>query len=136
MCPACGEPLLLVELDAIEIDLCLACRGIWLDRGELAMIVQHAYASAEDLRLRLEAFIPGPRSQRRCPRCRKRLRCSRDKGTPDLEIEECPRGHGYWLDHGEIEKLVQSRQDGSNRPIAAFLAAALEHELSHSKKGD
>lgn len=34
-CPHCGEPLLIADRQGIEIDYCRACRGIWIQRGEL-----------------------------------------------------------------------------------------------------
>jgi len=33
MCPACKEPLVVFELDGVEIDRCLRCGGTWLDDG-------------------------------------------------------------------------------------------------------
>ena len=35
-CPTCTDtPLVMAERQGVEIDYCPACRGIWLDRGEL-----------------------------------------------------------------------------------------------------
>lgn len=34
-CPSCGEGLSLVATPACAIDVCTACSGVWLDRGEL-----------------------------------------------------------------------------------------------------
>lgn len=34
-CPDCNETLLITERHNIEIDYCPACRGVWLDKGEL-----------------------------------------------------------------------------------------------------
>jgi uncharacterized protein len=40
-CPVCKEPdLALSERQGVEIDYCPACRGIWLDRGELDKIIE------------------------------------------------------------------------------------------------
>jgi hypothetical protein len=38
----------------------------------------------------------------RCPRCGDRLV---PRVQLDVELDECPQGHGLWLDHGELEKL-------------------------------
>jgi Zn-finger nucleic acid-binding protein len=43
-CPHCHETLLLTERQGIEIDYCPACRGVWLDRGELDKIIERAAA--------------------------------------------------------------------------------------------
>ncbi len=34
-CPKCGEPLAHRTIDAVQIDECPACKGLWLDAGEL-----------------------------------------------------------------------------------------------------
>jgi Zn-finger nucleic acid-binding protein len=44
-CPSCKEPdLLMTERQSIEIDYCPACRGVWLDRGELDRLIEKAQA--------------------------------------------------------------------------------------------
>ncbi|MEZ4367846.1 MAG: zf-TFIIB domain-containing protein [Kofleriaceae bacterium] len=42
-CPRCNAATL-VQLDraGIEIDRCVRCRGIWLDRGELDKLIAHS----------------------------------------------------------------------------------------------
>ena len=39
-CPVDGTTLVMSERQGIEIDYCPACRGVWLDRGELDKIVE------------------------------------------------------------------------------------------------
>jgi uncharacterized protein len=39
-CPLDGSPLVMSERSGIEIDYCPACRGVWLDRGELDKIIE------------------------------------------------------------------------------------------------
>jgi len=41
-CPNCHTALHITERLGIEIDYCQACRGVWLDRGELDKIIQKA----------------------------------------------------------------------------------------------
>lgn len=42
-CPACTTTeLLMSERQGIEIDYCPACRGVWLDRGELDKIIERS----------------------------------------------------------------------------------------------
>jgi hypothetical protein len=45
-CPIDGTALVMSERQGIEIDYCPACRGVWLDRGELDKILER---SAGDL---------------------------------------------------------------------------------------
>jgi len=39
-CPKCGSDLEEINYQQIMIDRCVECRGIWLDHGELEMLVQ------------------------------------------------------------------------------------------------
>ena len=41
-CPTDGAELVMAERQGVEIDYCLSCRGIWLDRGELDKILDRA----------------------------------------------------------------------------------------------
>jgi Zn-finger nucleic acid-binding protein len=41
-CPVDGTTLVMSERQGIEIDYCPACRGIWLDRGELDKILDRS----------------------------------------------------------------------------------------------
>lgn len=45
-CPSDGTTLLMSERQGVEIDYCPACRGIWLDRGELDKILEQAKAAS------------------------------------------------------------------------------------------
>lgn len=45
-CPNCNETLLIAERHKVEIDYCPACRGVWLDRGELDKLLQFAEANS------------------------------------------------------------------------------------------
>lgn len=45
LCPVDRTPLVTSERQAIEIDYCPTCRGVWLDRGELDKIIERSAAS-------------------------------------------------------------------------------------------
>lgn len=53
-CPTCKETQLVIsERKGIEIDYCPACRGVWLDRGELDKIIEKSNLEAEPQRPRV-----------------------------------------------------------------------------------
>lgn len=41
-CPMCDADLQMTERSGVEIDYCPACRGVWLDRGELDKIIERS----------------------------------------------------------------------------------------------
>jgi Zn-finger nucleic acid-binding protein len=46
LCPTCDNVnLAMTDRQGIEIDYCPKCRGIWLDRGELDRLIEHAERS-------------------------------------------------------------------------------------------
>ncbi len=47
LCPVCKNvELAMSERQGIEIDYCPACRGVWLDRGELDKIIERSVGAA------------------------------------------------------------------------------------------
>jgi hypothetical protein len=44
----------------------------------------------------------------RCPKCGEKL-ATRD--VKSVTIDECPSGHGMWLDTGELEQLAERERD-------------------------
>ncbi len=45
-CPVCpNTKLVMTERQAVEIDYCPSCRGVWLDRGELDKIIEKSAAT-------------------------------------------------------------------------------------------
>lgn len=114
-CPVENEPLVICELEGIEVDFCTACGGIWLDRGEIDLISARAGAQPVEWALAKAAKAPGASvAERKCPRCARKMLAIESDG---LEIEVCPHGDGYWLDGGELQTLI-----GMNgEPTAEFL---------------
>ena len=49
-CPKCQAPMRTYERNGIHIDQCTECRGIFLDRGELELLLdaESAYTRARD----------------------------------------------------------------------------------------
>jgi Zn-finger nucleic acid-binding protein len=64
-CPTCTDtPLVMAERQGVEIDYCPACRGIWLDRGELDKLLDRAAAAPAVAAPAQQAPQPAPGMQR------------------------------------------------------------------------
>ena len=52
-CPNCPDTtLVMTDRQGVEIDYCPACRGVWLDRGELDKLLDRAaVAAAADVKV-------------------------------------------------------------------------------------
>ncbi|NNU80683.1 hypothetical protein HMH01_09570 [Halovulum dunhuangense] len=46
-CPVDGTTLVMSDRNGVEIDYCPACRGVWLDRGELDKIIERSAAQGQ-----------------------------------------------------------------------------------------
>ena len=58
-CPVCKDKELVMSArQNVEIDYCPACRGVWLDRGELDKIVEHATRELAAARMQPMASAP------------------------------------------------------------------------------
>ncbi len=122
-CPVDGEPLVICELDGVEVDFCPRCGGLWLDRGELDLIAARAGSQPVETAIAAAAGAPGAHpSERTCPRCARKMTTLESGG---VELERCRRGDGYWLDGGELEKLIAS----SGQPTAAFLQEMFKFKI-------
>jgi Zn-finger nucleic acid-binding protein len=126
MCPACKEPLIVFELDGVEIDRCLRCGGTWLDSGEIDQLARLGGGAKDSLETALSTAT-GPRSgERRCVRCSSKMQVVT---VQSVEIDRCPRGHGNWFDRNEIETLVAAHKDAG---VAKFLG---QLQPAQPKKG-
>ena len=73
-----------------------------------------------DLEQRL-VFLPrgehGP--EKRCPRCRGKMRHVRAPGqSGDVILDRCRRGHGLWFDKGELEEILSLELDEGDAALA------------------
>jgi len=129
MCPNCHVPLVVYELEGVEIDHCLDCRGTWLDRGELTLLAETVGVDTADLAQALELAARGPRTDRRCPRCGRRMKQDRLGRDRSVEVDRCAWGHGLWLDAGEMLGVIRSYSEGEAGAIARFFAELYRSEL-------
>ncbi|MHB8951063.1 MAG: TFIIB-type zinc ribbon-containing protein [Rhodoferax sp.] len=61
-CPNCPDStLVMTDRQGVEIDYCPACRGIWLDRGELDKLLDRAATEAAPTAM---ASAPAARNHR------------------------------------------------------------------------
>ena len=137
MCPRCREPLVAFELDAVEIDRCVACGGTWLDAGELESIAEQAGVDPGPLSASVRASAQaGSRGDLKCPRCGRRMELITVGDDPGFELDRCRHGHGLWFDQGEMEKVIASFAGGEQGAVARFFADLYRHDLQSESKGD
>jgi Zn-finger nucleic acid-binding protein len=102
-----------LEYCRIEIDHCISCGGIWLDSGELDLLLRDGVGRVS------VAPIPVIRGKgerrRRCPRCFKKMGGARVGGEGLITVERCNGGHGLWFEREELESVLAAAGGIDNR---------------------
>lgn len=121
-CPVCKNAMITLELSEVEIDYCTECRGIWLDAGELELLL----ADRQKARELLESFSTNTETSeraRKCPICLKKMEKITVSGAvPPLLIDRCRKGDGLWFDKGELNDIVNSAELDEDNKIQKLLA--------------
>lgn len=114
---------MILEHNEVELDYCPNCEGIWLDQGELELLLD-----ISDERIDL-SHIPGSqKGKRRCPRCGKKMIKGNFPGT-EVEVDICTRDGGLWLDKGELQQIAASQTSGEAlQQVREFLADLFSKE--------
>ena len=102
-CPACKQAMLILEYKGIELDHCVVCGGVWLDAGELGLLLNGTPEPPEFLTL-----AGAQHGTRRCPRCARKMDVGRLSHSA-VEVDACGAGHGIWLDRGELITLAREQ---------------------------
>jgi Zn-finger nucleic acid-binding protein len=121
--------MIILEFEGIEIDRCLTCQGTWLDHGELELLLERAGLDSAPLAAVLRSGPATVSSNRKCPRCGKRLQMATIATNPPLELDRCPKEHGIWLDYGELGALVHHACEGDVGKLAEWFGDMLQDEL-------
>ncbi|MCD6461248.1 MAG: zf-TFIIB domain-containing protein [Thermoplasmata archaeon] len=92
-CPICGREMKTYIREGVEVDQCVSCGGIWLDRGELES---------------LAGISPSDKRILSCPLCGSPMSILILRG---VEVDHCTGCGGVWLDRGELEELSHPGMD-------------------------
>ena len=113
-CPSCKNPMIILELNQVEIDYCSLCKGIWLDNGELELI----FSSSDRKEISKSFSIKNDfaEEKRKCPNCKKKMEKVEFENT-GIIIDRCVNNHGLWFDNGELRSLLKSAEETNNKMI-------------------
>ncbi|GMU95876.1 zf-TFIIB domain-containing protein [Ignavibacterium album] len=127
-CPICKEPMIILELNRVEIDYCPVCSGIWLDEGELELLYSIDNTESELKKLFRESNDSKEKSFK-CPVCRKKMIKIRFNNT-ELIIDKCPVNHGLWFNKGELEKVLSAKTNQSSQKVLSLLKEMFSYNKS------
>ena len=104
ICPKCAAALTKKYYKGMmEVDYCPGCRGMWLDFDELDQLEDVVFAEDQykGSLIHRECDVEWP-----CPVCTGQMHEFQYR-LYDLKLDLCPEKHGFWLDAGEDERVME-----------------------------
>src|SRR5262245_26378243 len=134
-CPICSTPMIVLELNQVEVDHCPKSGGVWLDPDEMDPPWEGS-AGRDEIRAHLKWGEPSDEEARKCPLCRHKMaksRVRRKADGPGIQIDRCERGHGTWLDGGELDAIVALSEFPEAHRIHEFLRAVFRDTIRETR---
>ena len=126
-CPVCKNAMITLELEEVEIDHCTDCGGIWLDAGELELLLGEPEKTGQ----LLDSFkidSTSAEKPRKCPICNKKMKkIIVGQSTPVLLIDKCRKSDGLWFDKGELQDIFNRAKLDKENKIHKLLADMFGH---------
>jgi uncharacterized protein len=114
-CPRDGTSLTTENYEGdVAVERCPACRGFWLDQGELEKVqetLEHDHSERlSNLDLVARAYELARQNARpgvSCPSCGTALEAEEYAYCSQILVDRCPQCGGIWFDNGEVQALEQ-----------------------------
>jgi Zn-finger nucleic acid-binding protein len=133
-CPACDNKLTQLQVGEVAVDVCRGgCGGIWFDWFELKKMDEPFEQVGDALDIeRDESIQVNPEQRRHCPHCGKVVMMRHFFSVKrEIEVDECPKCGGFWLDYGELAHIREQYGSEAERDEEARerFAAMFDDEL-------
>lgn len=134
-CPVCKNPLVILELNQIEVDYCTFCKGVWLDSGELELLLEDESETQKVLN-EFKEIYDYDEKEYRCPRCRKKMQkiLFTKSGEKSILIDKCKNNHGLWFDEGELIDTVRLVHTKEQNKIIEFLTEIFQYNINKKER--
>jgi Zn-finger nucleic acid-binding protein len=108
-CPRCRGRLVVVGIPGGELTECASCGGIWLPEEAVDRLIEQKDASPVGkfvLGSSKSPVIPPDQVRYlRCPDCETLMHRRNFGGASGVIVDSC-KGHGFWFDTNELEKIL------------------------------
>jgi Zn-finger nucleic acid-binding protein len=128
-CPVCNQPLIILELNQIEVDYCTICHGVWLDEDELELLL-HDSAQKNKLFNSFEEDKNNKEKSIKCPVCSKKMDKVSCGDTNKITLDECSFKHGLWFNKGELECVVEMGSLDKQDKIVKLLKEMFSYNIN------
>ncbi len=136
-CPSCDLKLRKISAGGLRVLVCQeGCGGLWFGRLELLKLDENSHGTGE--RLLHVARADGVRFFRDveaiCPQCKTSLMLrhffSRER---DVEVYQCAKCGGFWVDSGELASLVNLRYESEEKQqqaVASYFKTVFDQRIA------
>jgi Zn-finger nucleic acid-binding protein len=114
-CPKCNVDLQTQNDRGVKVEACPSCHGMWLTPGELDQLENEAF---NDEANKGSLFLVSQETELKCPVCSAALKRF-DYRFFDLQLDCCPE-HGFWLDKGEDDQILELMRGEEKRVERKF----------------
>jgi Zn-finger nucleic acid-binding protein len=129
-----------MTLDDVKVDVCKGgCGGVWFDNYEIDKFDEAHESRGEPLLdvERRERIHVNHSKRRSCPKCSSTILMRHFYSVKhEVEVDECPRCGGYWLDYGELGQIRSQYTTEEERATAAdaYFTDLMDEELGEMRR--
>ena len=102
-CPECEKDRTNVLRHAIEVECCPNDHGMWFTLNELEDLENEAFVQDDE---KGSLILSSTQSKYKCPACNSEMKRFLYR-MYDIELEYCENEHGFWLEAGEDDRVLQ-----------------------------
>lgn len=120
-CPKCDSAMEEVTFNAVTVDRCTQCKGIWfsgLEHKELKKMKGSESIDSGDEKAGREY---DDMEDVHCPECDTVMDRIADKFQPHIHYEVCKKGHGAYFDAGEFKDFKEETLGDFVKSLGMFL---------------
>src|SRR6476659_743595 len=134
-CPACKNPLREKSAGDLTLDMCYGgCGGIWFDASELERVNARAATTLHSI-WQMPVSNVSLTEPRLCPRCLDLiLERKWFSELKQVEIDQCARCGGIWLDAGEFTRIYEEMKGSKMTSPIWAVAMAEAAMIVHQKQ--
>lgn len=120
-CLDCSKEMSHVTAGTVTVDVCReGCGGMWFDKAELQRLDDASEHAGETLLAVKAPVSKSQGSQKKCPKCPDMVMARHHYNVKHrVEIDECYKCHGVWLNPGELGAIRSEYKTDAER-LKAF----------------
>ncbi len=132
--PTNKEPMIILELEGVEIDYDPVSEGIWLDAGELELLLEDS-EEKDNLLKSFEIDHRNKEKRIKCPICNSKMNKVLIGNESKITIDECKKGDGLWFDRGELIDVIELGSIDKKNKIVTLLKEMFYYNLNITQSG-